>query len=391
MVYCEYGANDTFINVTNIVLTNFMANDVIHFNGGDKQFNVYFTDPCSGFEKILRIKVQDNVFTIPECDLDEHYVDLSYDEQYNYYKHLLKNAGSIKFCKEAADTRNANYYDLTIINNIMDVEISIVMTTYNRSIQTYFTLQTITNSINKSVQVIIVDDSTNDLLDTDKLKEYNLCIYHIKTKNKFWFNPCVNYNLGFQHIRGNKVIIQNAEVCHIGDIVSYVSKNLKNKQYFVFDVAALPDMHANECLYQKNLSFSNYSDFSGLFDKWYQHHENYSRQLHFLTAITKKDLNKLGGFDYDFSMGSWYDDNEFIFRIIASGINSINIPNDIKKIMGIHQWHITSDNDWDQNVIRNRELLETKKKYFDKNGNFFYLIDYNGTDVYKKITELFSS
>ena len=89
-------------------------------------------------------------------------------------------------------------------------------------------------------------------------------------------------------------------------------------------------------------------------------------------------------------MGSWYDDNEFIFRIIASGINSINIPYDIKKVMGIHQWHITSDNDWDRNVIKNRELFEVKKKYFEKYGKFFYSVDYGSADVYKKITELFT-
>ena len=255
MVYFEYGANNTFINVTTIVLCNFTTNDIVHFNAGDKKFNNYFSDPCPGHEKCLRVKIQDNIFTITESDMDEHYLDLSYDEQYMYHKHLLKNAEAIKFVKLLIDTQNTNYYDLTIINNIMDVDISIVMTTYNRSIQTYFTLQTIANSINKSIQIIIVDDSNNDLLNMDKLKSFGLCIYYIKTKNKFWFNPCVNYNLGFKYIRGDKIIIQNAEVCHIGDVVDYVSKNLKNNQYFVFDVAALPDMNANNCLYQQNITF----------------------------------------------------------------------------------------------------------------------------------------
>lgn len=389
MIYCEYGADDKFIDVTHIVLSLFMTNNVVHFESGIKEFNKYFTDPIDGVEKTLMIRTMNFVYTISENELNDIVIDLIDECKCNYKRYLHHNLKSVHYAKEIVTNLNKNHFSLSIINHSDDINITIVMTAYNRSVQTYFTLRTIANSINKTIQVIIIEDSTTDLLSFDELIKYDLCIYHIKIKNKFWFNPCINYNLGFKFIKGNKVIIQNAEVCHIGDIIDYIDKNLCDNQYFVFDVATLPDMDTNHRLYKEDVSFDNYDNFSQLFGNWYQHHDNYSRQLHFLTAITKITFDIIMGFDYDFCMGSWYDDDELIFRIKSSGIDAVNIPYDVKKIMGIHQWHMPSDNDWDKDVIKNSELLDAKKHYFDKHKRFFYLTDYNLDDAYNKIDELF--
>ena len=48
---------------------------------------------------------------------------------------------------------------------------------------------------------------------------------------------------------------------------------------------------------------------------WYNHSIHSPRHLHFTTAISKKALKELRGFDERYEFGMDYDDNEFIFRI----------------------------------------------------------------------------
>jgi len=351
-----------------------------------------------------------NIFQIPELETQiiemakydlskclpiNKYINLTPNNHPKHYNHLIMNLKTIFRARDIVKNIDPEYYDLTIINNQnndnLEFDISIVMTTYNRSTQTYFTLKTIReSSCPKNIQIIIVDDSNTDLLDHELLSKYNLCIYHIKTKNKFWFNPCINYNLGFEFIKAPKVIIQNSEVCHIGDIIQHVDDHLLNDQYMVFDVSSLPNQYANNLLYQIDHSYNNYNHMAQMFSIWYQHHSTRNRQFHFLTAITYDTLKKVGGFDYDFSMGSWYDDDEFIYRIRSMNIGVINVPNDKYKIMGIHQWHVTSGSDWDRGTISNDKLLELKRKYYGKYGIFFDLTKFDRDVAYDRVIELFN-
>jgi len=415
-ITCWYGIQQNIITVTDKVLRTYGSHnpifcDLIHFPPGNKYFNEIFGDPCPGHVKKLFIKFKTEMVFINENDIHEYTYNISSGKLHNidhtvfdsivvndfarkdinaYRQHMKSNIDNIYKAKKIVTEKNTNYFDLTILNDIPHIDVSIVMTTYNRSEQTYFTLQTIMASCQKNLQVIIVDDSNTDLLDLTILEKYGICIYHIKTKNKFWFNPCINYNLGFQFIRGQSIIIQNAEVCHIGDVTDYVVNHLSNNKYLVFDVAALPSMNINHIFYQSDISYDNYPNMSQLFSSWYQHHITSTRNLHFLTAIDKQTFDTLDGFDYDFCMGSWYDDNELVFRIEATGIDVILVAHNVDKIMGIHQWHVSSMEDWDKNVIRNLELFNAKQQYMTKNKSLFYLTDYPIADAAIQIDKLFS-
>ena len=82
-----------------------------------------------------------------------------------------------------------------------------------------------------------MDDSDVDPIIKEELEKYSFYIdfISIKRQNKNWINPCVNYNIGFEFIKGSKVIIQNSEVCHIGDVLIFIDNNLKQNEYLVFD------------------------------------------------------------------------------------------------------------------------------------------------------------
>jgi glycosyltransferase involved in cell wall biosynthesis len=389
----EYGGPNRFVNVTATAMFLYSKEGKLIIPSGAKQFNSHFGDPCPHVLKQLKITINGQCTIISENDLQEYIIVLDDLNQYltkvdsPFYRHLITNLQTIHRAHTVVQTLDPNYYDLTIIspcvsNERDNYDISIVMTTYNRSRQTYYTLYSLEQSAIKRVQVIIVDDSTTDPIDIFLLKHFNLTIYYLKLKNKFWINPCVNYNFGFQFVKAPKMIIQNAEVCHIGDVMALVHDKILDQEYLVFDVNNLSQ---HQTLYDSEPTYENVMAKELM---WYQHHQTYNRKLHFLTAITTSTFDRIKGFDYDFCMGSWYDDNELVWRIEAHNIQIVTVPH-TNGIMGTHQWHISSSNDWDRNVIKNEELFRIKCEYFKRHQRFFMSTDYRLLEAYTKVPELF--
>lgn len=279
------------------------------------------------------------------------------------------------------DTIDENYITTTVINKKeLDTNtISIVMTACNRSIQTYFTIDTISKSIYKNVQIILIDDSINDFVSVEKLEQYDIHIELIHVKNKFWLNPCVNYNIGFKHIKGGIVIIQNAEVCHIGDVLNYVGNNINDGEYHAFNVYALNSINENKLLYEmNNTSYDNHQKIIQIRGTWYQHHIRRNTYFHFLVALRKKTLDKIGGFDIDYAYGNSWDDDALVFRIIKNNIKLINVTN---VGMGIHQWHPQSAVGYSSKTIANLDLYNHKCEYYKINNSFLNLTSYDKNEV----------
>ncbi len=131
--------------------------------------------------------------------------------------------------------------------------------------------------------------------------------------DKNWINPIVNYNIGFKFIKGSRVIIQNAEVCYIGDILSWVSTNITDNIYYSFDVNAVNSFENNYVIYNTtNLTKEIY--LKDLFRKdvsWYQGRSNITN-YHFLTEMTRNTFELVKNFSYDYTFGVNYDDNDFL-------------------------------------------------------------------------------
>ena len=145
---------------------------------------------------------------------------------------------------------------------IYDDTISIVMTSSNRSRQVYYTLETIEKCSFKHIHVIIVDDSNVDPVILSMINGFAFYIdlVIINNKNKNWINPVVNYNIGFKFIKGSKVVIQNSEVCHVGDVLGWISKYITDNNYYCFDVKAVESFEGNNEIYKiKDLTTNIYS------------------------------------------------------------------------------------------------------------------------------------
>jgi hypothetical protein len=265
---------------------------------------------------------------------------------------------------------------------IHDNTISIIMTASNRSKQTYFTLKTIERCSFKNVQLIIVDDSDIDPIEKDILGRYpfHIDFISIRKENKNWINPVVNYNIGFKFIKGSKVVIQNAEVCYIGDILGFVSSNVIDYNYYIFDVKGIDSLKNNEIIYNTNQLTTKIYD-KNIFSMWYQGRDRICN-YHFLTALTRNTFELVKNFSYDYTFGVDYDDNDFLLKIQSKNINIINLFNDEYFFGGIHLHHTSSYLKW-KNIVSNKDIFDYKLK-----NEYFDIID-NINLVNKKIIKYF--
>lgn len=215
--------------------------------------------------------------------------------------------------------------------------ISIVMAYYNRLPQLRHTLKSILRSAEQDYEVIIVDDFSDDLnnisLINSEFPSLDIKIIEMRKLlgKKYYCNPCVAYNTGFRYSRGDKIIIQNPECCHMGDVISYVKHNLTDSDYYTFHCWAMSKSDTDRL--QQNLPTS-IGKVEGK-SRWYNHKTERPAALHFTSAITRKNLVDLNGFDERYSQGFNYDDNEFVERIKNKSL-------DIKFIEDpfvVHQYH----------------------------------------------------
>lgn len=216
--------------------------------------------------------------------------------------------------------------------------ISIVMAYYNRREQLNYTLKTISQSQVKDVEIVIVNDfsnNENDLSDLpDCWPELNFNIINMRDhyKTKSYCNPCVPYNVGFRASKGDRIIIQNPECCHIGDVLDYVNRNLVDGTYLSFHTYACTKQdarilhHTGEC-----------PMFSHKKARWYNHETERPVAFHFCNAITRNDLKKVNGFDERFAHGFNWDDAELLFRI--KKICQVKFVSDP---WAVHQYHAKS-------------------------------------------------
>lgn len=236
------------------------------------------------------------------------------------------------------------------------LNISIVMAYYNRRKQLLKTLDSIRHF--GEPEIIIVDDGSSELI--DDIPDINLV--RIKPKDKTWINPSIPYNIGFSYATGDVIIIQNPECIHCGDILSYV-QDLSPGNVFSFGAYSL-DYHLDYVKFDldslRRLIYSEPQRIQVAHHGWYNHSKYRPEGLHFCNAITREDLERLGGFDERFANGIGFDDNDLVRRIKKAGINLQIIDDPFV----IHQKHERTDyqNIWTQRML-NRGLHDVTANY----------------------------
>lgn len=233
-------------------------------------------------------------------------------------------------------------------------KISVVMANYNRRKLLVNTLKTIEYyNKNRDIEVIVVDDNSKkseSVLDVPDLFKIPVVIIPITAEDKNWLWDGIVFNIGFSFITGDIVIIQNPENIHVGDIIGHALKNLRDGIFLSYALYSM-DQHDTDSLIKNCISKGLYSGEAikkhvGSFKAskeeiydgdtcWYNHSVYRPAGCHLISAITRKDLEDMHGFDERYSMMFAYSDVEFRGRLKKKKMVTKIIDNPF----AIHQRH----------------------------------------------------
>ena len=208
--------------------------------------------------------------------------------------------------------------------------ISIVMAYYNRKGLLDKTLESIDKSRVKDYELIIVDDASDEPLVCECAR-----VFRVEPEDKWYHNPCIPYNFGFKQAVGDVVIIQNPECYHVGDVLAYVEENIRPRLYISFGCYSISKEETNAFARGMFPTIADRTFSAQSRNGWYNHSIHRPKAYHFCTAITKTDLDKIGGFDERYANGVAFDDDALVRSIRQEQIE-IQIINDPYVI---HQYH----------------------------------------------------
>jgi GT2 family glycosyltransferase len=232
------------------------------------------------------------------------------------------------------------------------MKLSIVTAYYNRRILFETTLRTIARSrLAAQTEVIAVDDASRDDQRIDDLGSrfgVQLRVIRVLPEAKWWCNPCVPFNIGFQESRGQIVILQNPECLHAGDVLTSAFEAVRPGRYVTYGcysadaattakLAAIDFEGANlaEDIRRSLEPMTHRGSIEDGESAWYNHSVFKPTNLHFCAAISRSDLLALGGFDERYALGVAFDDNEWLARVRRCGLDVITLDNPFV----VHQYH----------------------------------------------------
>lgn len=208
--------------------------------------------------------------------------------------------------------------------------ISIVTAYYNRRELFFNTLSTLKYSAVKDIEVIAVDDGSNEENRLEDLQEIFpfLKVIRLETADKWYVNSCIPFNKGFEAAKGDIILIQNPECAHYGDVISYAAQNLKPNDYISFGAYSLDKPDTNRLTDAQGadpktlgIHFLERAITTDGESGWYNQSLFRPKGYHWCCAIHKNDLEALGGFDGRYAMGVAFDDNELLARIQKKRMN----------------------------------------------------------------------
>lgn len=285
------------------------------------------------------------------------------------------------------------------------IRVSIVMTYFERKLQILNTLESfIKHNYGDDIEVVIIDDgSRKEPLALEEANyPFNIKIIAINPEKKWYHNSCIPYNIGFSHCQGDIIIIQNAECFHLGNVVAYASQNLNDSNYLSFSCYSLNEIATAEL--SKDLDLENKRKEIALEDTiakkdgdngWYNHSVLKPVGYHFCAAITKKNLEKLGGFDETYAKGVGFDDNEFLYRVNEAFLR-IRIIDDVPVLHQYHYADRTTSPARNRLIAKNRVLFSiytlsahrSKKTRILAALFFFILGESTNINTYLKVYEM---
>ena len=245
--------------------------------------------------------------------------------------------------------------------NNTTMKYSIVMAYFNRERQIHNTLKSFEAHGYKNLEVIIVDDASDQKLHiAPGLYSFPIKVIHISKDEKKYINPAYAYNLSTSFASGEILIVQNPECFHHGNILNFLETENTDNLVFSFPCYSVGiDFDTPE----KLINIKAFAERAAGFDYdegWYNHSTHRAVGYHFCMAMRKEYFSQLGGFDKAYYDGVGFDDDELVFRIKKNF--KLLIP---KQPIVIHQAHESFDLKSKAHLVRRNKflyLLYTKRR-----------------------------
>lgn len=220
--------------------------------------------------------------------------------------------------------------------------LSFVMTYNDRPEQLRNTLTILKSSVLPGDQIVIVDDASQpNLCARSVLAGFDLPILlsEIRPERKWWINPSIPYNMGFQMASCDAVVIMNSECIPIGGAIEFLRMQVRSDNYVVLPCYSTTEVQFRDICrkpYQADQIVRPHRTDLDQANQWYHHPIHHPTWYHFMTCLTLSNLRSLGGFNEEFARGYCFEDNEFLWRVRK-----------LLKVEGqdehfgyaIHQWH----------------------------------------------------
>ena len=223
------------------------------------------------------------------------------------------------------------------------MKISVAIAYYNRKELFRRTLSSIAKTKHTDFEVIAVDDcSLEEERIEDLMTEFPfLRVVRVELVDKWYNSANVPWNQAIAESDGDIIILQNPESYHVCDVLEYVAGHTDDSNYISMATYSISEEMLEDFAAQidtsgfldwfMNLPHQAVVDYVG----WYNHTEHNPTHFSFCAALSRKSMEKIGGFDERFAMGIGYEDNDMVMRIERAGIHKV-INNSTPVI---HQWH----------------------------------------------------
>lgn len=279
--------------------------------------------------------------------------------------------GALGMITETTMSTSTERCEVVKQNDTQQVGVSIVMTSFNRKPQLVKTLSTFEKSRHENFEVIVIEDGSDEphKLSRSELEAFTFKLKYVEIpkSEKDWINPSKAYNLGIQYATKEVVILQNAEVAHVGDCISFAAKHTTPKSWVSFNCYGLArtskidvstqsfeDIQKQVQALPQNIGGNSVAvdDPSG----WLNHYDLHFTAYHYCAAVMRADLEAHleGGFNPLFENLVGGDDDELIKRLIYKGFTfkTTKFPNAHPFV--IHQFHEKSESvrQWDASIFK---------------------------------------
>jgi GT2 family glycosyltransferase len=174
----------------------------------------------------------------------------------------------------------------------------------------------------KDWEVVIAEDVKNleypgeheSLLNLlNKFKD-RISITHFVTSVRA-FNPAPYFNEAFKASKGEFIVITNPEGVHFANVLQGLDVEFaKDKNSYV--VCSCMNGHPNATV-------NRFEDYKFQDASWFQHSVRRNGLIHFCSAISRENYEKLGGYDEEFGQGISCEDVDWIERIKLSDLKIV--------------------------------------------------------------------